>query len=82
MLKIRLRRPGKSVKKRHQFKIVVIDSRKPRDSRFVEQVGHYDPTRSVLEFNITKYENWIKKGVQPTDTVASLFKKYKKANQG
>ena len=78
MLRIRLRRPGKSVKRRYHQKIVVIEAKSPRDSKFTSQVGHYDPSRNLLKFDIAKYEQWIKKGAQPSDTVRTLFKKYKK----
>ncbi len=79
MLKIRLTRPGKSVKGRRHNKIVVIDSKHARDARFVEQLGYYDPARKILKFeDLEKYESWIKKGAKPSETVASLFKKYKK----
>jgi small subunit ribosomal protein S16 len=78
MLRIRLRRPGKSVKGIRHYKIVVIDSKSARDARFVDELGHYDPSRKLLKINITRYEDWFKKGAKPTETVASLFKKYKK----
>ncbi|MBU0694451.1 MAG: 30S ribosomal protein S16 [Candidatus Omnitrophica bacterium] len=78
MLKIRLRRPGKSAKGRTHYKIVVVEAGKPRESSFVEEIGYYDPTRKLLELSIEKYESWIKKGAQPTETTASLFKRYKK----
>ena len=81
MLKIRLRRPGKSVKRRYHQKIVVIEARGPRDSKFSAQVGHYDPSRNLLKFDIGKYEQWVKNGAQPSDTVRTLFKRYKKQTQ-
>ncbi len=79
MLKIRLMKPGKSVKRRYHFKIVVTEARSARDSKFVEQIGYYDPSRDISEFNLEKYEGWIKKGAQPTETVASIAKKYRKS---
>ena len=81
MLRIRLRRPGKSIKGRYHSKIVVIEGKSARDSRFVEQVGHYDPVRKLLKFNAEKYQGWVKKGAKPTETVASLFKRFKKQNK-
>lgn len=78
MLKIRLRKPGKSVKRRYHYKIVVIEAKSPRDSKFSAQVGHYDPSKDLLKFDIAKYEQWVKKGAKPSDTVRTLFKKYKK----
>ena len=78
MLKIRLRKPGKSIKRRYHYKIVVTEAKFARDSRFVKQVGYYNPTSKLLKIDIDKYQEWIKKGAQPTQTVASLFKRYKK----
>jgi len=78
MLKIRLRRPGKSAKRRHHYKIVVIELTSARESKFASQVGYYDPSRKLLKFDTAEYDSWIKKGAKPTSTVASLFKKYKK----
>jgi len=82
MLKIRLRRPGKSVKRRYHSKIVVIEAKSPRDSRFKAQVGYYDPSRKLLQFDIAKYEAWVKKGAKPTETVRTLFKRYKRQQAG
>lgn len=78
MLKIRLRRPGKSVKGRRHNKIVVIETKLARDSKFVAEIGYCDPARKLLKFNIPEYEAWVKKGAKPTETVATLFKRYKK----
>jgi len=79
MLKIRLMKPGKSVKRRYHFKIVVMEAKSARDSRFVEQIGYYDPSRDIFDFDLDKYEKWLKKGAQPTETVNSLAKKYKRS---
>ncbi len=75
MVKIRLRRMG--AKKAPFYRIVVADSRSPRDGRCIEEIGTYNP---LLESdNITvdaeKAQNWIKNGAQPTDTVRGLLKK-------
>ena len=78
MLKIRLRKPGKAIKGRYHYKIVVAEAKTARESKFVAQVGYYDPTKKLLEFDIPKYESWIKKGAKPTETAATLFKRYKK----
>jgi len=78
MLKIKLRRPGKSVKRRYHYKIVVAEARSARESKFVAQIGYYDPTHKLLKFDIAKYEEWIKKGAKPTETVATLSKRYKR----
>ena len=81
MLKIRLRRPGKSVKRRYHYKIVVTEAKSARESKFVAQIGHYDPSCKLLKFDIPKYETWVKKGAQPTETVATLFKRYKRKDR-
>jgi len=78
MLRIRLRRPGKAAKGRYHFKIVVMDLRRARDSKYIEQLGYYDPSRELLKMDTEKYETWFKKGAKPTETVASLYKKVKK----
>lgn len=81
MLKIRLRRPGKSVKRRYHYKIVVTEAKSARESDFVAEIGHYDPSCKLLKFDVTKYESWVKKGAKPTETVATLFKRYKKSGK-
>ncbi len=74
-VKIRLRRMG--AKKAPFYRIVVADSRFPRDGRFIEEIGYYDPTKnpSVVEVDAEKAKKWISNGAQPTDTVRSLLKK-------
>ena len=73
-VKIRLRRMG--AKKAPFYRIVVADSRYPRDGRFIEEVGYYDPTKepSVIKVDAEKVEKWIANGAQPTDTVKALLK--------
>ncbi|MEE1552185.1 MAG: 30S ribosomal protein S16, partial [Lachnospiraceae bacterium] len=68
-VKIRLRRMG--AKKAPFYRIVVADSRYPRDGRFIEELGYYDPTKepSVLKVDDEKAKSWIANGAQPTDTV-------------
>ena len=75
MLKIRLRRMG--AKKAPFYRIVVADSRSPRDGAFVEEIGYYNPTSdpAVLKVDNEKAAQWIKNGAQPTDTVRGLLKK-------
>ena len=75
MVKIRLRRMGK--KKSPFYRIVVADSRSPRDGRFIEEIGTYNPMREPAEININaeKAQTWLKNGAQPTDTVKILLKK-------
>lgn len=74
-VKIRLRRIG--AKKAPFYRIVVADSRYPRDGRCIEELGYYDPTKepSVFKVDAEKAKSWIEKGAQPTDTVKALFKK-------
>lgn len=75
MLKLRLRRMG--AKKAPFYRIVVADSRAPRDGAFVEEIGYYDPTKSPIELNVNneKAAEWLKSGAQPTETVRALLKK-------
>ena len=75
MVKIRLRRMG--AKKAPYYRIVVADSRSPRDGRFIEEVGIYDPMADSekLKVNKERVEYWIANGAQPTDTVRGLLKK-------
>ena len=74
-VKIRLRRMG--AKKAPFYRVVVADSRYPRDGRCIEEIGTYDPTKEPALVNIdtAKADEWIKKGAQPTDTVKRLLKK-------
>src|SRR5262249_49284019 len=75
---IRLRREG--AKNRPYYRVVVADSRSPRDGKFIEIIGTYDPKRAGQNssFNVERAEYWISKGAQPSDTVRSLIKKQKK----
>ena len=75
MVKIRLRRMG--AKKAPFYRIVVADSRYPRDGRFIEELGTYDPKAdpSAVKVDADKVREWIKNGAQPTETVRSLLKK-------
>lgn len=75
-VKIRLRRMG--AKKAPFYRIVVADSRYPRDGRFIEEIGYYDPMQepSVVKVDAEKAKKWIANGAQPTDTVKALFKKH------
>ena len=74
-VKIRLRRMGQ--KKAPFYRIVVADSRSPRDGRFIEQIGYYDPMTdpATIQLDAEKAAQWIKNGAQPTDTVRALLKK-------
>jgi small subunit ribosomal protein S16 len=75
---IRLRREG--TKNRPYYRVVVTDSRSPRDGKFIEIIGTYDPkqTGQNSSFNVERAEYWISKGAQPSDTVRSLIKKQKR----
>ena len=74
MVKIRLRRMG--AKKAPFYRIVVADSRYPRDGRFIEEIGTYDPCKdpSVIKVDAEKAKKWLSNGAQPTDTVKALLK--------
>ena len=74
MVKIRLRRMGQ--KKAPFYRIVVADSRSPRDGRFIEELGYYDQTRdpSVYKINEESAKKWLANGAQPTEEVAKLLK--------
>ena len=74
-VKIRLRRMG--AKKAPFYRVVVADSRFPRDGRFVEEIGYYNPLTEPADIKIDadKAQKWLKNGAQPTDTVKSLLKK-------
>jgi small subunit ribosomal protein S16 len=75
---IRLRREG--AKNRPYYKVVVADSRSPRDGKFIEIIGTYDPkkTGDNSTLKVERAEYWIARGAQPSDTVRSLLKKTKK----
>ena len=74
MVKIRLRRMG--AKKAPFYRIVVADGRYPRDGRFIDEVGRYNPCTepAMVKFDMEKVDQWISNGAQPTDTVARLLK--------
>ncbi|MBQ6676272.1 MAG: 30S ribosomal protein S16 [Ruminococcus sp.] len=77
-VKIRLRRLG--AKKKPFYRVVVADSRYPRDGRFIEEIGYYDATKepSVINIDQEKAKSWIANGAQPTDTVKALLKRIEK----
>lgn len=74
-VKIRLKRMGQ--KKAPFYRVVVADSRAPRDGRFIEEIGTYNPVAqpAIVEINEEKALQWLTTGAQPTDTVRSLFRK-------
>ncbi len=75
MVKIRLKRMG--AHKRPFYRVVVADSRAPRDGKFIEEIGYYNPLTDPADINIDeeKAKKWLGNGAQPTDTVRGLFKK-------
>lgn len=73
-VKLRLQRFGNH--KRPFYRIVAADSRAPRDGKFLEILGTYEPIKGAVEVNGEKVQAWLKTGAQPTDTVRSLFKKF------
>ena len=75
MVKIRLKRIG--AKKAPFYRVVVADGRYPRDGRFIEEIGYYNPMTNPAEIKIDadKATAWLKNGAQPTETVRSLLKK-------
>lgn len=75
MVKIRLKRMG--AHKKPFYRVVVADSRAPRDGKFIEEIGYYNPLTDPADIKIDeeKAKKWLGTGAQPTDTVRSLFKK-------
>ena len=73
MVKIRLFRMGK--RGAPFYRIVVIDARAPRNGKYIEKLGWYDPRGKELELNLGKAKEWMKKGAQPTPTVTKLMKR-------
>lgn len=74
-VKIRLKRMG--AKKEPFYRIVVADVRAPRDGKFIEEIGYYNPIKnpSIVNIDDVKAVEWMKKGAQPSETVRALFKK-------
>lgn len=73
-VKIRLKRMGSN--KKPFYRIVVADSRSPRDGRFIEEIGTYDPTQDPTEYHVNEElaKKWLADGAQPTETVSRIFK--------
>ncbi len=78
-VRIRLKRTG--AKNAPAFRIVVADSRSPRDGKFIEELGFYDPKQKGVNFRLQldRAQYWVRQGAQPSETVASLLKKAAKA---
>jgi small subunit ribosomal protein S16 len=79
-VKIRLKRMG--AKKKPFYRVVVSDSRSPRDGRFIDQVGTYNPKSSDVKIDAEKIDRWLKSGAQPSQTVSNLLKKVRKSQSG
>ncbi|OGW86426.1 MAG: 30S ribosomal protein S16 [Omnitrophica bacterium RIFCSPHIGHO2_02_FULL_46_11] len=75
-VRIRLKRFG--TKKKVHWRVVVADAKMPRDGRFIEEVGYYDPRQDPprIQLKAERIKNWISKGAKPTETVQSLLKKF------
>ena len=72
-VKMRLRRMG--AKKAPTYRVVIADSRSPRDGRFIEEIGFFNPRTDEIKIDADKAKTWIPNGAQPTDTVKALLKK-------
>ncbi|MEO0070647.1 MAG: 30S ribosomal protein S16 [candidate division WOR-3 bacterium] len=79
MVRIRLRRMG--VRNKPSYRVVAIDSRRARDSHYLEALGHYDPRRKVLALNLERIDYWVSRGAQLSNTVEKLIKNYRKRSQ-
>ncbi|MBQ8330893.1 MAG: 30S ribosomal protein S16 [Clostridia bacterium] len=72
-VKMRLRRMG--AKKAPTYRVIIADSRSPRDGRFIEEIGYFNPMSDEIKIDAEKAKAWIANGAQPTDTVKALLKK-------
>jgi small subunit ribosomal protein S16 len=77
---IRLARQGS--KKKPFYRVVASDRRAPRDGRFIEQIGYYDPRRKIVRVDSERYQQWIENGAKATETVASLVRQVAKKGGG
>ena len=82
MVRLRLTRRG--AKKRPFYRVVAADQRAPRDGRFIEQLGFYDPMQEPkkIELKLDRVDYWLENGAQATDTVKSLINKFRTAQEG
>ncbi len=76
---IRLARQG--AKKKPFYRVVAADKRAPRDGRFIEQLGYYDPRAKVIKIDLDRYDHWVKVGGQPSQTVAHLVRRTRAAGE-
>jgi small subunit ribosomal protein S16 len=74
-VRIRLRRIGKNPKKKPHFRFSVFDETRGRDGRFIEELGFYSPLTGAVKLDKERYDFWVKRGAQPSETVKSLTKK-------
>ena len=72
-VKMRLTRTG--AKKAPTYRVIVADSRSPRDGRFIDELGHFNPRTDEVKIDADKAKTWLANGAQPTDTVRALLKK-------
>jgi small subunit ribosomal protein S16 len=79
MVRLRLRRMG--AKRKPFYRVIACDQRSPRDGRFIEQLGHYDPMKEpmALKLDLERVDYWMGVGAQPSDTVAGLIKRARAA---
>ncbi len=75
---IRLARQG--AKKRPFYRIVAADKRAPRDGRFIEQIGYYDPRAKLINLDLVRYDHWVSHGGQPSRTVRDIARRHKAAS--
>jgi small subunit ribosomal protein S16 len=82
MVRLRLTRRG--AKKRPFYRVIAADQRAPRDGRFIEQLGFYDPMQEPkkIELKLDRVDYWLENGAQATDTVQSLINKFRTAQEG
>ncbi|MBU0503152.1 MAG: 30S ribosomal protein S16 [Candidatus Omnitrophota bacterium] len=73
--RIRLRRIGKNPKKKPHFRVSVFDSKRNRDSKFIEEIGFYNPITGVAKIKKDRYDFWVSKGAQASETIKRLVKK-------
>lgn len=74
---VRLRRIGKNPKKKPHFRFTVFNGTRGRDSKFIEELGYYNPVTGAFKINKARYEYWVSKGAQVSATIKSLVKKDK-----
>ena len=76
---VRLRLTRKGAKKKPFYRLVAADIRAPRDGKFIEQLGHYDPMKEpmALNFNLERVDFWLSQGAQPSDTAKRLIERFR-----